>query len=105
MSDLLTKFDEWLQLGGPVAVTVRTPLEPVMGSGAVLFPPTFAPAAKGDAPDYVIDDTAQGKTAIVDTVGSQANRLEPLFKKPPYSALVPQANVQIGDSAPKGQPA
>ena len=48
---ILTKYDEWLNLAGPVAVTIRTPLEPVMGADAVLFPPTFAaPAAKTSRP-------------------------------------------------------
>jgi CRISPR-associated protein Csb1 len=75
---------------------MREPLEPVLGKGAVIFPPTFAPPAKGDPPYYVIDETSQGKTAIVDTVGSQANRLEPLFKKEPYSKLVPLAVVKVG---------
>jgi CRISPR-associated protein Csb1 len=101
MSDLLKQFDAWLQPGGPVAITVRTPLEPVMGADAVLFPPTFAPQEKGGTPGYVIDETSEGAVAIVDTVGSQANRLEPLFKKPPYAELVPQAQVQIGDRPQK----
>jgi CRISPR-associated protein Csb1 len=93
---VLETFDAWLALDGPVAVTMREPLDPVLGKGAVIFPPTFAPPAKGDPPYYVIDETSQGKTAIVDTVGSQANRLEPLFKKEPYSKLVPRAVVKVG---------
>lgn len=96
MSAVQEKFDAWLQVDGPVAVAVRTPLEPVLGSDAVLFPPTFAPQEKGAAPAYVIDETAEGKTAIVDTVGAQANRLEPVFKKPPYAGLVPRAVVKVG---------
>jgi CRISPR-associated protein Csb1 len=80
-----------------VAITVRTALEPVMGIDAVLFPPTFAPPTKEEVPGYVIDETSDGRTAIVDTVGSQANRLEPLFKQPPYASLVPQAEIRIGD--------
>jgi CRISPR-associated protein Csb1 len=93
---VLETFDAWLAPDGPVAVTMREPLEPVLGKDAVLFPPTFAPPEKGKAPYYVIDETGQGKTAIVDTVGSQANRLEPLFKKKPYSELVPRAVVKVG---------
>jgi CRISPR-associated protein Csb1 len=93
---VLEKFDSWLAPDGPVAVTMREPLEPVLGKGAVIFPPTFAPPAKGDPPNYVIDETSQGKMAIVDTVGSQANRLEPLFKEEPYSELVPRAVVKVG---------
>jgi CRISPR-associated protein Csb1 len=93
---VLETFDAWLAPNGPVAVTMREPLEPVLGKGAVIFPPTFAPPAKGEPPYYVIDETSQGKTAIVDTVGSQANRLEPLFKNEPYSELVPRAVVKVG---------
>src|ERR1035437_6108430 len=94
---VLEKFDAWLAPDGPVAVTMREPLEPVLGKDAVIFPPTFAPSVKGDAPpNYVIDETSQGKTAIVDTVGSQANRMEPLFKEEPYSKLVPRAVGKVG---------
>lgn len=45
----------------------------------------------------MVDPTADGKVAIVDTVGSQANRMEPLFKEPRYAALVPKAVVKIGE--------
>ena len=99
MSAILEKFDSWLRADGPVAIVVRTPLEPVQGSDAVLFPPTFAPAEKGAAPGYVIDDTGTGKTAIIDTVGAQANRMEPIFKRQPYAGLVPHAVVKIGERA------
>jgi CRISPR-associated protein Csb1 len=34
--------------------------------------------------------------AIIDTIGSQANRIEPMFAEEPYSSLVPQVNIQIG---------
>jgi CRISPR-associated protein Csb1 len=93
---VLKKFDAWLAPDGPVAVAMCEPLEPVLGEGAVIFPPTFAPPAKGDPPYYVIDETSKGKTAIIDTVGSQANRMEPLFKNEPYSKLVPHAVVKVG---------
>jgi CRISPR-associated protein Csb1 len=93
---VLERFDAWLAPDGPVAVAMREPLEPVLGEGAVIFPPTFAPPTKGDPPYYVIDETSKGKMAIVDTVGSQANRMEPLFKEEPYSKLVPRAVVKVG---------
>lgn len=89
------RYDAWLQPAtGPVALTIRQDLQPVLGDGSVFFPPTFAPAegSKDDAPDYVID----GEVALVDTVGSQANRMEPLFKQPPYASLVPQARIAVG---------
>ncbi len=94
----INRFAEWLEMQGPVAVTIVEKLEPVQGPGSVFFPPTFAPPEGGkESPGYVIDDTADGKIAMVDTVGSQANRMEPIFKEPRYSALVPKAIVKIGE--------
>src|SRR5262249_40601003 len=34
---------------------------------------------------------------LIDSVGSQANRMEPVFKRQPYAALVPQRLVQLKD--------
>jgi len=94
----LDHFDSWLDMNGPVAVVVQEDMEPVQGKEAVFFPPTFAPPeGSQEAPSYVVDDTSQGKVAVVDTVGSQANRMEPLFKESPYSELVPKATVEIGE--------
>lgn len=93
---MIDRFDAWLAGDGPVALVIKEPLEPVTGAGTVFFPPTFAPpkgAVDGTKPEYVID----GNCCLVDTVGSQGNRLEPLFKKPPLDALVPQVIVKIGD--------
>jgi CRISPR-associated protein Csb1 len=92
------QFDPWLDAGGPVAITIREELEPVTGQDSVFFPPTFAPpeGAK-EAPGYLIDVTDAGKVALVDTVGAQANRIEPIFKQEPYSQLVPAVKVQIGE--------
>jgi CRISPR-associated protein Csb1 len=90
------QYDSWLAADGPVAVTITEPLEAVLGATGVISPPTFAPAQKGDVPAYVVDDTGDGKVALVDTVGSQANRLEPIFKQEPFSVLVPRAVIRIG---------
>ena len=73
----------------------------------LFFPPTFA-AAEGGKAGYNIDplgdptDARAPKIAIVDTVGSQANRMEPLFKKKngqdnSYSRLVPQIEIKAGN--------
>src|SRR4051812_552684 len=92
------KFDSWLGPDGPVAVIVREDLQPVLGDDSVLFPPTFAPPeGSNEAPSYVIDEIGDGKVALVDTVGSQANRMEPMFKALPYSELVPAAKIVIGE--------
>jgi len=92
----MNRYDSWLAVDGPVAVTLKEPLEAVEGAAGIIFPPTFAPFEKEPAPNYVIDETGEGKTALVDSVGSQANRMEPIFKEPPYAALVPRALVKIG---------
>ncbi len=88
------QHDAWLDPAkAPVALTIRQELQSVLGNGAVFFPPTFAPPEGSDeAPNYLID----GDVALVDTVGSQANRMEPLFKHEPYASLIPQARVQVG---------
>lgn len=94
----IEQFDPWLEVNGPVAVVIREELEPVMGNDAVFFPPTFAPpVGSEEAPGYLIDQTSSGKVALVDTVGAQANRIEPIFKQKPYSQLVPKVTVQIGE--------
>ncbi|RME48151.1 MAG: type I-U CRISPR-associated protein Cas7 [Chloroflexi bacterium] len=74
----------------PVAVTLKQKLISVEGEDAVIFPPTYA-----GNPPYVIDTLADGtKVALVDSVGSQANRMEPIFKYEPYSKLVPQITIK-----------
>ena len=88
-------FDSWLAHDGPVALITIEPLEPATGEKAVFFPPTFAaPEGSDEKPDYVIDSN---RTCIVDTVGSQANRLEPLFKKPDLARLIPRFTVKVGE--------
>lgn len=77
---------------GPVALTLRQKLLPVEGDGAVIFPPTYAGIG------YNIDELSDGtKVALVDSVGAQANRIEPIFKTAPYDALVPQIDIAYGN--------
>lgn len=77
---------------GPVALHLKQELLPVEGKGGVIFPPTYADIG------YNIDTLADGtKVATIDSVGSQANRMEPIFKQPPYDALVPQIDVAYGN--------
>lgn len=89
-----SQFDTWLSGDGPVALTITEFLEPASGDHRVFFPPTFAPASRDEKPSYVID--ANG-TCLVDSVGSQANRLEPMFKRSDLAELVPQFTVTIRD--------
>jgi len=71
---------------------LKQKLLPVEGDGAVIFPPTYADV--GYNIDTLSDDT---KVCTIDSVGAQANRIEPIFKRLPYSALVPQIEIACGD--------
>lgn len=77
---------------GPVALHLKQKLLPVEGGGGIIFPPTYANIG------YNIDTLSDGsKVATIDSVGSQANRMEPIFKSETYSSLVPQIDIQYGD--------
>lgn len=92
------RFDSLLALDGPVALTIREPLQPVLGKNSPVFPPTFAPpeGEKDKSPSYIVDQLSNQRVALIDTVGAQANRIEPVFLRPPYNDLVPQVEVQVG---------
>jgi CRISPR-associated protein Csb1 len=78
---------------GPVALHLKQELIPVEGEGAVIFPPTYAEIG------YNIDELSDGtKVAIIDSVGSEANRIEPLFKEDPLKSLVPQIDISYGNA-------
>ncbi|MGC4083737.1 MAG: type I-U CRISPR-associated RAMP protein Csb1/Cas7u [Vicinamibacterales bacterium] len=77
---------------GPVALHMKQKLVPVEGDGAVVFPPTYANIG------YNIDQLSDGTSvATIDSVGSEANRMEPVFMREPYKALVPQIDIAYGD--------
>ena len=77
---------------GPVALHLKQKLVPVEGEGGVIFPPTYADIG------YNIDELSDGtKVATIDSVGSQANRMEPIFKREPYASLVPQIEIEYGN--------
>lgn len=93
----LEKFDVWLDDAGPAALVLREHLMPVEGRDGVLFPATFA-AGDTFAGGYNVDEFDDGKSVcLIDSVGSQANRIEPLFAKADYAELVPQVVVKAGD--------
>jgi CRISPR-associated protein Csb1 len=97
MSDVLTKFDGWLEDAGPAALVIREYLMPVEGRDGVVFPATFA-AGDGFPGGYNIDTFPDGTNlCLIDSVGSQANRIEPLFAKDGYAGLVPQVVVKAGE--------
>ena len=77
---------------GPVALVLKQKLVSVEGENAVIFPPTYAGIG------YNIDTLSDGTmVALIDSVGSQANRMEPLFKDAPYDCLVPQVEITLGN--------
>lgn len=92
--------DRWADdQDGPVALHSRQDLLPVEGEGAVIFPPTYADIG------YNIDILSDGsKVVTIDSVGAQANRMEPIFKAAevgqptnPLSELVPQIDITYGN--------
>jgi CRISPR-associated protein Csb1 len=96
MSDLLNKYDPWLVDEGPSALVIRECLIPVEGRDGVLFPATFA-AGDGFPGGYNIDRFQDGaNVCLIDSVGSQGNRIESLFMKDEYAGLVPQIVIEAG---------
>ena len=96
------KFDGWLTDDDAAAIVIREPLVPVEGADGVIFPATYAAGEdkKVFPGGYNIDPPQGDKTVcLVDSVGSQANRIEPLFVKPKYAALVPQIVIAAGENS------
>ncbi len=94
----LTQFDGWLTGDeGPAALVIREHLMPVEGADGVVFPATYA--AGDNFPGGYNIDTSDDKrnVCLIDSVGSQANRVEPLFAEPPYAELVPQVVIRAGE--------
>jgi CRISPR-associated protein Csb1 len=93
---------------GPVALHLRQKLLPIEGADGVIFPPTYAldEGKRGqDNVPYSIDVLSDGtKVVQIDSVGAQANRMEPLFRKArpgqlenPLAKLVPQIEIALGN--------
>lgn len=105
MNDVLTEFDQWLTDNDPAALVIREHLVPIEGPDGVVFPATFAAGEdKSKFPGgYNIDEfddkenvRNKENVCLIDSVGSQANRIEPLFAQEKYAKLVPQVVVQAG---------
>jgi CRISPR-associated protein Csb1 len=96
------QYDEWLTDNSSVAALVmRQWLVPVEGRDAVIFPPTYAKPERSREEDwlgYNIDPFSNGTNVCqIDSVGSQANRIEPIFKREEYRRLVPQIVITAGE--------
>lgn len=102
MSTDATKYDDWLNDGSEVAALVMCQhLAPVEGENAVIFPPTY-PVRKDDSGNsvagYNIDRFSDGSNVCqIDSVGSEANRMEPIFGRKRYKHLVPEVVIEAGD--------
>lgn len=96
MSTKLTQYDNYLASSGPAALVIREHFIPVEGADGVLFPPTYA-SGDGFPGGYNIDGDLKGENIVlIDSIGSQANRIEPMFAEPDYAALVPQVVIKAG---------
>lgn len=100
----IEQYDIWLCDDGPAALVFTRTLLPVEGKEAWIFPPTFAHSEsaddedEGNGGDYQIDDLSDDprrNVCLIDSVGSQANRMEPVFKQEDYETLVPQQVVKM----------
>ncbi|HEX3151350.1 MAG TPA: type I-U CRISPR-associated RAMP protein Csb1/Cas7u [Gemmataceae bacterium] len=93
----INQFERFLSDDGPAALVIREHLMPVEGTDGVLFPATYA---GGDTfpGGYNIDGEPTGtNVCLIDSVGSQANRIEPLFAGEKYRHLIPQIVVKAGE--------
>ena len=95
----LNQYDDWLKDDSDVAALVmRQRLEPVEGKDAVIFPPTYAKPERMKEEDwtgYNIDRFEDGTSVCqIDSVGSQANRMEPIFSREKYKHLIPQVIIK-----------
>ncbi len=117
MSDVtLDTFKHLIADDGPIALTLIRELEPAEGKDAWIFPPTFAggdSAADDDesgSGKYCIDrweepaaekgfPSVKRNLCLISSVGSQANFIEPIFKKDKYKSLVPQHEVKFKDDS------
>src|SRR5215471_10066107 len=94
-------YDRWLTKRDCSGLVCNEPLEPIEGRGHVLFPPTYAAGKTDGFPGgYTIDRFEKdGKPSVclIDSVGSQANRLEIVFLEPDYTGLIPCVTVKAGE--------
>jgi CRISPR-associated protein Csb1 len=96
-TSLKEQADRWLSPKGPVALVWKQLLEPVEGDRGVFFPATYADVG------YNIDKLGDGtQVATVDSVGAQANRIEPMFERSQtgdgeLAKLVPQIEIEYGE--------
>jgi CRISPR-associated protein Csb1 len=102
-----TEFDKLLDTKGPAMIVGQQFLKPAAfdATTEIVFPPSYAnPSEKKDDPPVynidVIDPCDPSKNVcVLDSIPSQANRMEPLFGLPIFSALVPQYSIRFTNDA------
>lgn len=101
-----TEFDKLLAADGPVAIVGQQQLKiAAISTDGIVFPPSYAnPSEKReDPPVYNIDiidlNDPSKNVCVLDSVPSQANRMEPMFGQPAFASLVPQYTVKLKDDA------
>lgn len=121
----LEQYDKLLTTDETAALTVHQLLESVEGPSGVVFPPTFAAEEGEQKGGYNIDSYGGGYKAtidyeppkqakittdiqhetgrnvcLIDSVGAEANRIEPLFRPDKcqgrFAGLVPQIIIKAG---------
>lgn len=103
MSNTLNAYDAWLTVhDGPAALVIREHLMPVEGRDGAVFPPTFAADRESGFPggyniDVLGEENEGTNVCLIDTVGSQANRIEPIFAEAAYAALIPRVIIEVGE--------
>jgi CRISPR-associated protein Csb1 len=100
-------FDDLLDPKGPVMLVGQQFLKiAAISNDDIVFPPSYANPSekKDDPPVYNIDDIDPHgpikNVCVLDSIPSQANRMEPLFAEPPHDSLVPQYFVKFSDERP-----
>lgn len=85
-------LNQLLSDGSVVAVVSQQKLRPAEGDGMPFFPPTYL--GTNEKPTYCISSTGDGSNlCTVDSVQSQANRVEEAFLQEPYRSLIRRVEV------------
>jgi len=104
-----TEFDKLLDPKGPVMIGFQQLLKPsAIATDEIVFPPSYAASEKssdddesddsGDSVyniDYPDPNVRSKNICVLDSIPSQANRMEPIFTRPECAQLVPQYSIQL----------
>lgn len=87
---------DWYTNRDYAAIVLREYLRPIGGYETPIFPPTFAMREKLQRTPYNIDTLKDGTTVcLIDSVPSQANRLEPIFDDYDDPRIVRKVTVKV----------